>query len=621
MAIKLTMKNIKDLQSIIDNIGNPENSYRSDNATRFSMVDKYIEKSGDRSETAVQVRLKNELGDKTKIGSTEIPTCKTEVETAEAYYAGIFLTGKPIFSAVTSPDREDTATQLNSLTARDEERFEWVSDLLQCLRDVLKYNLCAAKVHWDTINGSSVDTAADGKGAVTTSVYSGNNIDHIDPFNLLYDQTVSPTKVHKKGTHVGYVERINYIELKTRINSWNDENIIKVSLKPILDKETITDLTPSATSLYMKKEVHLFNDLHNKSETNEWASFWGGTAKNNSNKARSDIYEFVELYVRIVPKDYSLGSGMVPAVYLLRWVNGYLIYFEPIENSNGLFPIVIGQLYIESHTAKSFAEYFKDIQDLGTSILTAMLDSLRRNVADRAIYDPARINKADIENPNPSGKIPVKGGLYMNESISDAYYQIPFQDTVSGIVGNLLGFVKQIAMDTAGQNPSSQGQFQKGNKTLFEFDKVMANSEARMLLGGLKLDSTFFAAIKSHLKFNYLMFAEPDTINNKDEKAPVTIDPVAIRKEAPEYAMADGLIPATKLANTDVLVQTLNYLNGDPVAKLEYDTMAIFASAVKQQGVNHLTHYKRTPEQQQEYLQKLGLLTPQEPTGDPNAAS
>src|SRR5690606_13404476 len=108
-----------------------------------------------------------------------------------------------------------------------------------------------------------------------------------------------------------------------------------------------------------------------------------------------------EYYITDVPE-----SGN-PQTFKLIWVNGHLAYVEPISAGHDYLPIVVGQLYPGSSEVKSFTEYLQDLQDLSTSLLTGTLDSMRRAVGDRALYDPTKIRKQDIENPSPVAKIPI----------------------------------------------------------------------------------------------------------------------------------------------------------------------------------------------------------------------
>src|SRR5690606_38306343 len=143
------------------------------------------------------------------------------------------------------------------------------------------------------------------------------------------------------------------------------------------------------------------------------------------------------------------------------------------------------------------------------------------------------------------------------------------------------------------------------NKTSFEFDTIMSNSQARLQLGALNLENSFYAPIKEIIKLNYLIYAQAEEIENRQTGTTVQVDPAMLREVAPDFKMADGILPSTKLANTEVLVQAINAIGMDPMLAMEYDTGGIIVSILRQQGFTDIHQYKRTPEQMQMYMQMM----------------
>jgi hypothetical protein len=240
--------------------------------------------------------------------------------------------------------------------------------------------------------------------------------------------------------------------------------------------------------------------------------------------------------------------------------------------------------------------------------MTATLDSMRRAIGGRELYDPTRIRKADIESPSPVAKIPVTTNVYQ-EGLEGAVKSIPYIDNVSGNFQGLMNTAINLADKTTGLNPSSQGSFVPGNKTMQEFNTIQSNSQARMQLGATQLAESWLNPIKEITKLNYLVHAKAETIEDKQTNQVVAIDPAILRDEAPAFKMSDGLMPATKQANTEVLMSAFNVMQNNPQFSLEYDTMGMMVSILHQQGMTDLNAYKRTPEQQQQYLATVQAQT------------
>lgn len=605
----LGMNTIKMFTSLLPTLVQSNKETSTGLQSRMDLIDAYIEKDSARDDKAVKGKIVNELGDKTKMGATEIAICKIQLETFHAYLTGMFLTGSPIFAAVSDKELEDAASMLTALTLRDQERMGWVANLLQCFNDLLRYPFCAAEVVWETRRGTAVaeklESSGNSKlGVVNPVIYEGNMIRRIDPKNVIRDPSVHPFRCHIDGTYAGYIEKLNYIQLKLRYLMWDDLFTIKANI-PEIWKST-------ATGLYYTPPVRTSGTVSSGGQN--WADFWG-MPKLTTKTDVSGNYEVVTLYARLIPREFGMpttNDGQ-PQLYKLIFVNTLLAYSELITQSHEYLPIVFGQLEPGSVDLKSMCEDVMDLQDLSTSFMNAALDSMRRAVSDRAIYDPTRISKAAIESTSPVSKIPVKVNAYQN-GLDNAYKQIPYEDRISGNMTSMMALLEQLANKTTGQNPASQGTFQKGNKTRSEFDTVMNNSEARMQLGAMYVEGSFLAPIKEIIKFNYLLNASSETVQHKAEQKKVNIDPTVLRQSAPEFQMASGIMPATKLANTDLLFQAYQLMGQDPMLSIEYDTGAMFVSAIKQQGLTGMESYKRSEE---EVKNRLALIQQQAQASTP----
>src|SRR5690606_4559895 len=98
----------------------------------------------------------------------------------------------------------------------------------------------------------------------------------------------------------------------------------------------------------------------------------------------------------------------------------------------------------------------------------------------------------------------------------------------------------------------------------------MSNAQARIKLGAVTLEESLFHPVKETLKINYLIYAQAGEIENRMTGDAVEIDPKLLRDVAPEFKMADGILPNTKVANTEVLVQALTMMQNNPELSLEY---------------------------------------------------
>lgn len=622
----ITKKSIASLEEQLGKMTGTIKKTLDHKTNTWTLVDKYLQKTGDYTIGTTQGELATAIGQKDKIRNVEIPITFINKETAHAYMAGTFLTGYPIFATTATRSKEDAAAQLTALVSRDQQRMQWVPEFLRVFDDVLRYNCCAMEVTWATKRASGVSTkvtaGSNKTGVISPIIYEGNSCLRLDPYNLILDPSVEPSKVHIDGSYAGHVEAISYIALKRRYQEWNPIFTVKQNIQAIIgqNKNDMYNSGSNYVNLYRKPIVAKV--MSPTLNGQDFSNFFGYNTSVNMATAQLGLYEVVTLYRRLIPREFDIAvpNAGQPQVFKLIWVNGRLAYLEPVQAGHEYLPIVVGQMYPGDRDVKSFVEYITDLQDLATSLMTASLDSMRRAVGDRALYDPTRIRKADIEASSPVSKIPVSTNAYQT-GLEAAYKQIPYEDRISGNFAQFMNMAINLGEKTTGLNGPAQGSFQSGNKTMKEFDTVMSNSQARLQLGATQLDGLFINPIKEIIKLNYLVYAQAESIEDKQTNTIVQIDPAMLRDQAPDFKMADGLMPSTKQASTEVLMQAMALMQNNPQLSLEYDIGGMLVSILKQSGLTTLNEYKRTAAQQQQYLgmvqAQTAAQTPPPPEGQP----
>jgi hypothetical protein len=133
----------------------------------------------------------------------------------------------------------------------------------------------------------------------------------------------------------------------------------------------------------------------------------------------------------------------------------------------------------------------------------------------------------------------------------------------------------------------------------------MQNSNSRQQLCSLAIEHQFMTPIKEVVKSNTLQYQPTATILNREQRQEVTIDPVALRQAILEFKLTDGLLPADKMLNSNLLTVFLQTAQALPAVGTQYDIMGMFLYWAKLQGAYWLEDFKRSPEQQQEFLQTV----------------
>jgi hypothetical protein len=182
------------------------------------------------------------------------------------------------------------------------------------------------------------------------------------------------------------------------------------------------------------------------------------------------------------------------------------------------------------------------------------------------------------------------------KNIGESVYAFPYREDQAGVSIQQIQMLLGLGNELSGQNRVSQGQFQKGNKTLAEFEDVMKNANGRDQLASILMEHQVFVPLKHILKLNILQFQGGTSIYNRDKKQVVEVDPIALRKAVIEFKVSDGIIPSNKLINAEAFSTSLQVFGSSPDIAQGYNVAQVFSYLMKTQGAD-LAAFEKSQEQ------------------------
>lgn len=565
--------------------------------SRMKEIDLAYMREQDTSSQNHKAKAANAYGDKTKFQNITVPVILPQVEAAVTYQSSVFLTGTPIFGVTSSAQYIDEALQMQTLIEDQSIRGGWVEQLMLFFRDGFKYNLSALEVSWDSYITAALETDlafSSTQARPKEVIWEGNCIKRLDMYNTFWDSRVAPSELYYKGEFAGYAEMMSRIALKSFMATLPDKMVdnVKAAFESGLGsggQETYYTPELNSASLLSSQHGGGFNWL-------AWAQMDNLQSKINY----KDSYEVTTLYGKILPSDFGLRvpAANTPQIWKFILVNNHvLIYAERQTNAHGYLPILLGQPLEDGlgYQTKSLAQNAQPFQDITSAMWNSIIAARRRAISDRGIYDPSRIDSAQINSDNPSAKIPVRPAAY-GKPVGDAYYPIPFRDDQSSTLMQETEQVLRMADKVSGQNPARQGQFVKGNKTQSEFNTVMGNANGRDQQIAMLYEAQVFTPLKEILKYNILQYQGGVSVYNRTTEQTVEIDPIQLRKAAVEFKVSDGLTPTDKLINSDTLQVALQVLGSSPQIGPAYNIGQLFSYMMKTQGAD-IAAFEKSPAQ------------------------
>ncbi len=604
-AVPLSKKSQELFLHYYSSIQSLQNTTRSERRARLEKVDKEYQREVDLRDSQAKAKAANDAGDPSRYQDIVVPVVMPQVEAAVVHQTSVFLTGSPIFGVAAPPEFIDEGLQMEAIIEDNSIRGGWARELILFFRDGFKHNFAAMEVDWAREVTPVIETdlkTSLKEGVVKKTIWSGNKLKWLDPYNTFVDSRVPPTEVYKRGDFAGYTEFMTRIELKTFVASLPDRiiaNIVPAFNSGLAENSGAKN---SGAQNYYVPSINPSVTVEDNTGGTNWLEYAGLSNHPHRNQKidYKDGYEVTRLYARVLPSEMELKipDANTPQIYKLIIVNhSVIIYAERQTNAHGYLPILIGAPKEDGlgYQTKSLANNGSPFQSLATALMASIIASKRRAISDRMLYDPSRVSSAAINSPNASAKIPIRPSAY-GSNLSDAVYHIPYREDQAASSMQQIQAVVGLSNNLAGQNQASQGQFVKGNKTLREYEDVMENAGGNDQLSSILLEAQVFIPIKHILKLNILQYQGGTSIYNRNKKAEVEIDPVALRRAVMDFKISDGLVPSEKILNSEAFSTALQVFGSSAQIASGYNIPPFFSYLMKSQGAD-ISDFEKSPEQ------------------------
>lgn len=562
--------------------------------------------------------VKNVLGILYK--DLELPIVQPNCDAAHAKFVDIFLSSVPIFGIVSESikdDKKNMARQMEAIITENASAYKWKRQLWLTLLDLVKFNIGGASCEWNNRVSYSVKSKPDVnmfQGQSDPYIASGNKIESFNMYNTIWDLSTAPADISSSGDFVCTVKNITEVQVMQLYKDIITNNgIVSTPL------ETVIRSTRRRNFYFIPSIIPPDRAINGKTN---WSS-WFQTSFSNFGGNVKPGYELVIFYARIVPS--SFGFFKVPApneiqIWKFYEINGHIVLAEVQTNAHDKLPGMFGQPKEDKLglQTKGTGETLLNFQNLSGSLFRARMNSLAQGLSDRGIYNPNLIDRKDLESSAPVKHIALRSTA-ITQDVRAAYQPIPYNDFSGQIIAQEIPKVAEYASEAAHINRADRGQFQKGNKTQGEFNKVMDNSDATQLSAALLLDEQFFADLKYQIKFNVLQYQASVELPDPYSSGTVQVNPADLRNGMINYKIVDGLISKDKILNIDQMIEAGQIMAQVPGGNDDYDVVGILGDALEAKGAK-IFKYKRTPEEKQARLIQAQQMNAEPPApGTPPA--
>lgn len=536
------------------------------------------------------------------------PIVVSQVDSLVAYLADIFLSGYPIFPVVSSPKNRLNAEKLETLLDDHAQLGGYPRELLLFLKDAVKYNLAAIEAEWTSIEQFSVladfSNESESKTKTKKDVKYYTSLKRLDMYNMVWDYSVSPGNVARDGDYAGYLEIISKTKLKRLTNKLSAE---KKAMNVNEAAQSYAKLanTVAAGNYTEHPTISHYVSPNSRHAGINWDIYFTGNSADKAggvkkllNMYDGSFYEKFVLYARILPSDFGIKapSPNTPQIWKFTIINmDVVIEASRVITAYDVLPIMMGQPLEDGlgYQTQSLAEGAIPFQEAATTLYNIRFAAARRSVSDRALYNADLINPSDINSKAAAPKIPVRFKALSTMGFDAAYKQIPFDmrgtETTLSDARQIVSFSQELS----GLNGPQQGQFQKGNKSVQEWQDTMGGADGRLRLPAMLLEYQVFSPLKQILALNIFQYGDDAQIVSQKTGEVLDINIAELRAQVMSFRMADGYSPKSKLASVEMLTAGMNMLMNSPPLQQQYGSSlpGMFAHMMQLGGVRGLEEY------------------------------
>lgn len=548
------------------------------------------------------------------------------------YVGTVFLSRTPIIQLL----GQTAEAQVNELAVESFLQYQLrnsgsIPVLFQQLRDSLQYGQGITGIAWEEDTDAiaalaveqDIDTGKKQKRLLEKDVTSfiGNKSYSVRPPDFVHDPTVSLAQFHE-GEFAGEFKTIPRSKI---LKGFETGEYIRANKKRFEESTKLAGYL----SKYWAQGGGDGNPEHALANKYDYSlnNFYITRQRGKSGVDRPYFCEVLDLYVKIIPKEWNLADSTRESIWLFRIANGQiLLQVRPLQLLHNTFPydVAPGDIDLYRLSPVSVIERAIPFEHTMNWLLNSHFYSVRQHLSNTMLVDPSRVMMMDLFNRSPSGVIRAKPEAY-GQDLRQALHQLQLAD-VTGQHLKDLQMIDVQGQQVLGVNDNVLGQVHPGGrKTATEIRTSTSFATNRLKFYAEWLSAVTYARKTRIMLLNSQQFFDGEMMIRKfgmDRN-----DTEAFTKLTPEviagnflYEPVDGTLPMDRIGQAQTFGQLMmQMMQQDPT--LDGSAMMQFLASLM--GFRALPAFRRmqvVPDEQFAQQQQAGnTATPPGAQVDPAA--
>ena len=545
-------------------------------------------------------RLNRESNGVPEYRTIEIPHSYAVLMTAHTYFSSVFLSRNPVLQLMARHgEPEMRRAAIETLLAYQVSIGQMLVPLYIWLLDPGKYGYGVIGHHWDsdtvrvrtfqevpvTFMGVPIGNKTKTQEVVEeVPGYEGNRVFNVRPQDFFPDPRVALAHFQKGEFCARYSEV-----------PWNE----------IYEGQSTGRYFNYPTLLRMKQTKEVSQDAGqiNRDTGGRTTELPGSQAEEAGYDVPVGFVKGHEIFMKLVPKDWRLGSGDKQEIWVFNITsNGVIFGAMPLGELHGKFPfdVLLDEVDGYTITPHSTLERCKPLNDVLTWLINTHFYNVRAAMNNQLVVDPSMIVMKDAENPDPGKLIRLKPEAY-GKDVRTAITQLQVMDVTRTHIGGDLNVIIDFLARMTGTSDNIMGMINSGGRktatevrqsTSFGVNRLKTMCEWHSAVGWAPFTQKLVQSTQQHYRSEKQFRIVGDLAQFSPNLTRVTPADIA---GFFDYEPVDGTLPVDRFAQANLWQMIMGQMKEYPQIMATYDIAKIFAWVAQLAGIKNMTQFRLIP--------------------------
>lgn len=531
---------------------------------RFEHIDKEVAGFIKLQKDDIKRQMDNRKGKGSKPVDFNLQLVAMQLHEATTYLMEVMSPDIGLYSAVAPPDSQEVAQAFAALLNKQDQTFQHYRNLAKAFFSALKYNFGGVLIEWKQRKGFKIEnTAAGGIELNDDIIIEGNSVQHIDPYNFIYDVSVLPPDLNKNGEFFATVDVINDFRIRKMLK---DELVFNMDEKYLKEGNTPT----IGTSFYKEKPDIRYDGL-SETPSEDWVKVLSGGLVESGNVKGVEVLYY---YGWINPKDFGLTKEDKYQIWrfmILR--NKRIVHAEQLTNAHNLLPCAFSMPWEDELglRAKSWGEVLTPLQRFASHEMNVHQRIARKALYGVTIYDSNQIPALDVD--DLLGGVIAGNATGQDRDIRKAVYQFNHPPTDRTTMENVKSAIDlmQILLPTNIQRQTASLE----RATRYQAAATVQGTNRRPHHIAKVMNSQMMNDMRYIEMMNVFQFQSEIKLIDPSSGKEIKVDPRQFRETEMEFAIADGLKGIDRLLIIEGMQEIINSMLQRPDVGREVDIIRL----------------------------------------------